>query len=289
MRLSFWWHPGLSFNYVSESALVASNRKCSTPESDECPSPDFTAIPVTYQPYGNQENTRPLVMNRQHVLDSNFVNFRIPMSYTVSHTNSVSDDADSLEESYPEPPNHFSAKQTQSNLVNVDIPANKRHRFLINEDKSLDSLGESYQNSPSPMKMKKKKTRTVFSRNQIYQLENAFEMKRYLSSAERSGLAAQLKLSETQIKIWFQNRRNKWKRQISGEMDEIPIPPYALHSPAGLLPTPYCSPVSPVSPYGHMLEPRNALLRSSVVPAAPAFYSNPYVQETRLRPSFISW
>ena len=207
----------------------------------------------------------------------------------MSSANSVSDDTDSIEEdSYPESPNHFSAKPTESKLNTVDIPIHKRHRFLVNDDKSLDSLGESYQHSPSPMKMKKKKTRTVFSRNQIYQLENAFEMKRYLSSAERSGLAAQLKLSETQIKIWFQNRRNKWKRQISGEMDEIPIPAYALHSPTGLVPSPYCSPISPVGPYGHVLEHRDAVLRSSMVPTAPAFYSHPYIQETRLRPSFIS-
>ena len=225
------------------------------------------------------------MMNHHPAFHPNFVNFRMP----VGNTNSVSDDTDSLEEgSYPESPNHFSTKQTESKLVNLDVPANKRHRFLVNDDKSLDSLGESYQHSPSPMKMKKKKTRTVFSRNQIYQLENAFEMKRYLSSAERSGLAAQLKLSETQIKIWFQNRRNKWKRQISGEMDEIPIPPYAMHSPTGLVPAPYCSPISPVGPYGHMLERRDAVLRSSMVPTAPAFYSHPYIQETRLRPSFIS-
>ncbi|ESO01383.1 hypothetical protein HELRODRAFT_148580, partial [Helobdella robusta] len=60
----------------------------------------------------------------------------------------------------------------------------------------------------------KKKTRTVFSRSQVAQLESMFVAKRYLSSAERSNLALTLKLTETQVKIWFQNRRNKWKRQI---------------------------------------------------------------------------
>uniref|UniRef100_A0A2I3HEG8 H6 family homeobox 2 n=1 Tax=Nomascus leucogenys TaxID=61853 RepID=A0A2I3HEG8_NOMLE len=59
----------------------------------------------------------------------------------------------------------------------------------------------------------KKKTRTVFSRSQVYQLESTFDMKRYLSSSERACLASSLQLTETQ------NRRNKWKRQLSAELE----------------------------------------------------------------------
>ncbi|UJR13764.1 hypothetical protein I4U23_000774 [Adineta vaga] len=61
---------------------------------------------------------------------------------------------------------------------------------------------------------RKKKTRTVFSRTQIFQLETTFDRKRYLSSADRANLAQGLQLTEQQVKIWFQNRRNKLKRQI---------------------------------------------------------------------------
>lgn len=78
-----------------------------------------------------------------------------------------------------------------------------------------DDLSGSGSNSGA----RKKKTRTVFSRSQVFQLESTFDMKRYLSSSERAGLAASLHLTETQVKIWFQNRRNKWKRQLAADIE----------------------------------------------------------------------
>ena len=77
---------------------------------------------------------------------------------------------------------------------------------------------------------RKKKTRTVFSRGQVEQLETTFETKRYLSSAERSGLAVLLHLTETQVKIWFQNRRNKWKRQMAADLDSSVARHHALQA-----------------------------------------------------------
>uniref|UniRef100_A0A8C8S9H4 Homeobox domain-containing protein n=1 Tax=Pelusios castaneus TaxID=367368 RepID=A0A8C8S9H4_9SAUR len=102
---------------------------------------------------------------------------------------------------------------------------------------------------------RKKKTRTVFSRSQVFQLESTFDMKRYLSSSERAGLAASLHLTETQVKIWFQNRRNKWKRQLAADLEaanlshsaqrivRVPIL-YHENSPASALgfPLPHVSP-----------------------------------------------
>ena len=51
---------------------------------------------------------------------------------------------------------------------------------------------------------RKKKTRTVFSRNQIFQLESTFEMKQYLSSTERATLANNLNLTETQVNYFLE-------------------------------------------------------------------------------------
>uniref|UniRef100_A0A8C5D8J6 H6 family homeobox 1 n=1 Tax=Gouania willdenowi TaxID=441366 RepID=A0A8C5D8J6_GOUWI len=83
----------------------------------------------------------------------------------------------------------------------------------------------SEQDAPSePCAARKKKTRTVFSRSQVFQLESTFDVKRYLSSSERAALAALLHLTETQVKIWFQNRRNKWKRQLAADLETVHIP-----------------------------------------------------------------
>ncbi|XP_064391091.1 brain-specific homeobox protein homolog [Halichondria panicea] len=62
---------------------------------------------------------------------------------------------------------------------------------------------------------RRRKARTVFSDDQMSQLEKSFEEKKYLSIPERIGLAQALRLTEQQVKTWYQNRRTKWKRQLS--------------------------------------------------------------------------
>ncbi|NWS51773.1 VNT1B protein, partial [Chunga burmeisteri] len=59
-----------------------------------------------------------------------------------------------------------------------------------------------------------RRLRTAFSAEQISTLESSFQRQQYLGAAERRQLAGTMRLSEVQIKTWFQNRRMKLKRQL---------------------------------------------------------------------------
>ena len=85
------------------------------------------------------------------------------------------------------------------------------------------------QQSHHPMGSKKhKRHRTAFTPTQLLGLENAFERNHYLVGEERKQLAVFLNLSETQIKVWFQNRRTKNKRQrlqaYEDQMEDDQVP-----------------------------------------------------------------
>ncbi|CAL8093116.1 unnamed protein product [Calicophoron daubneyi] len=66
----------------------------------------------------------------------------------------------------------------------------------------------------------RRKPRILFSQAQIYELEYRFKQQRYLSAQEREHLAMTLKMSPQQVKIWFQNRRYKVKRQAQDKSIE---------------------------------------------------------------------
>ncbi|AWP05123.1 putative homeobox protein Nkx-2.5-like [Scophthalmus maximus] len=76
---------------------------------------------------------------------------------------------------------------------------------------------------------------------QVFELERRFKQQRYLSAPEREHLATTLKLTSNQVKIWFQNRRYKCKRQrqdksleaaaAAGQQQHHPPPPRRVAVP----------------------------------------------------------
>ncbi|XP_043410073.1 homeobox protein Nkx-2.6 [Prionailurus bengalensis] len=78
-----------------------------------------------------------------------------------------------------------------------------------------------------PKARQRRKPRVLFSQAQVLALERRFKQQRYVSAPEREHLASALQLTPTQVKIWFQNRRYKCKRQRQDKSLEL-----AGHPPA---------------------------------------------------------
>ncbi|XP_046871585.1 NK2 transcription factor related 7 [Hypomesus transpacificus] len=112
----------------------------------------------------------------------------------------------------------------------------------VNEDpgRSMCSLDESLgcdeqiEKIGTAKSRLRRKPRVLFTQTQVFELERRFKQQRYLSAPERDHLANILKLTSTQVKIWFQNRRYKCKRQRqdkSLEMASYPPPPRRVAVP----------------------------------------------------------
>ncbi|XP_002932753.1 homeobox protein Nkx-6.3 [Xenopus tropicalis] len=69
---------------------------------------------------------------------------------------------------------------------------------------------------------RKKHTRPTFTGHQIFALEKTFEQTKYLAGPERARLAFSLGMSESQVKVWFQNRRTKWRKKSAVETPGLP-------------------------------------------------------------------
>ncbi|GAB6027361.1 hypothetical protein CHUAL_001637 [Chamberlinius hualienensis] len=69
---------------------------------------------------------------------------------------------------------------------------------------------------------KSKRVRTIFTTEQLEKLESRFERQQYMIGEERISLANALDLTESQVKVWFQNRRIKY-RKLSHETEKAKL------------------------------------------------------------------
>lgn len=110
---------------------------------------------------------------------------------------------------------------TSPAISDLSFPSQQENSHESKDEESQDFEDEQQGNETQTHETehKKRKRRVLFSKAQTFELERRFRQQRYLSAPEREHLASIIRLTPTQVKIWFQNHRYKTKRAASERVE----------------------------------------------------------------------